>query len=399
MPLEVTVPPVLPDQLNPLWPLASDVKSEGDDHIRNTKQALVNFYEIMNLDELPPGSIPVYIGGKFYASGLAFDQGQAALLRPFVAPMFIQGLGLNPTKYQLIGVEMADTEVKRPESPTADALTEIVVQPDDTTTNVSPLLWTFVQPSAAWVKAIIVRSTTAVVHVRVTLRRNNASGDLIYQTASDAELIAGGGVALSASGDSTFLFPQKLEIFAGATIHVTVDRYDTTGKVFTTDGITLKGQTISGQFVPYQRSQRQALVRRPVVMRRDLPVRTYQMNNTDVALSSTLAVLGTFTFQHNSETTAYGVEVAASINNIPNSTLTLNVFVNNVLVDTGSGYTARINNANAGLSYSVPCFFPYTFAVNTLYTIRIEAALGAGTATKKSVRMSINRTDSGDVWA
>lgn len=399
MTIEVIVPPALPDQLNPLWPLSNDLKSEGDDHIRNTKESLKNFYAKVNFNGLPAGSIPVYIGGKFFDSGLQSNAGQAAVLRPVVAPMFIQGLGLNPTKYQLIGIEMADTAVKRPESPTVEALTEVVVQADDTTVNALPLLWTFVQPSAAWVKAIVLRSTLSVAQVRVTLRQTNASGPIVYQTASDAELIAGGGAALASVGDSTIVFPQKLEVFAGATIHVTIDRYDSINQIFTTAGITLKGQTISGQFVPYQRSQRQNVIRRPVVVRQDLPLRSYQMNNTDVALSTVAAILGSFTFQHNSETTTYGVEVSASINNIPNNTLTLNVYVNNALVDTGSGYTARINNANAGSSHSIPCFFPFTFAVNTLYTIRVEAVLGVGTATKKSVRIAINRIDAGDVWA
>lgn len=398
MPLEVVIPPVLPDQLNPLWPLFDDLKSEGDDHIRNTKEALVNFYSKVNFAGLTEGSIPVYLGGKFFDSGLHFNQGQVATLRPMVAPMFVQAEGLNPTKYQLIGVEMADTAIKRPESPTVDALSEIVVQPDDTTVNVNPLVWSFVQASAAWVKAIVVRSTFSVDRVRVTLRQTDLSGPIIYQTASDAELIAGGGAAFSSSGDSIVTFPQKLEVFAGTTIHVTVDRYDAVNKVFTTAGIFLKGQTIGGQFVPYQRSQRQALTRRPVVVGQDLPLRSYQMDNTNVALSTVVAVLGTFTFQHNTEDASYGVEIAASINNIPNSILTLNVYINNVLFDTGSGYTARINNANAGLSYSVPCFFPFNFAVNTLYTIRVEAVLGSGVATKRSVRMAINRTDAGDVW-
>lgn len=399
MPLEVVVPPVLPDQLNPLWPLSGDVKSEGDDHIRNTKTALTNFYSKVNFNGLPSGAIPVYLGGQFYASGLQFDQGQAATLRPFVAPQFIQALGLNTSKYQLIGVDMSDTAVKRPESPTADALSELVVQPDDSTVNTLPLIWTFVQPGGAWVKAIIVRATVSVSNVRVTLRQNDGTGPIVYQTASDAELKAGGGAAFSSSGDSTVLFPQKLEVFAGATLHVTVDRFDAVSQTFTTAGIFVKGQTISGQFVPYQRSLRQGVIRRPVVVQADLPLRSYQMNNGDVALSTVPAVLGTFTFTHKTESTEYGVEISTSINNIPNNTVTLNVYVNNILVDTGSGYTARINNANVGLSYSIPCIFPYTFASNTVYTIRVEAVLGGGVATKKSVRMSISKTDSGDIWA
>lgn len=399
MPIEVIIPPALPDQLNPLWPLATDIKSEGDDHIRNAKAALQNFYTKVNFGGLPEGAIPVYLGGKFYDSGFNFNAGQAATLRPMVSPMFIQSLGLNPSKYQMIGIEMLDSAVKRPESPTVEALSELVVQADDSAVNILPLMWTFVQPSAAWVKGIVVRATVSVAHIRVTLRQNSASGPVIYQTASDAELIAGGGAAFSSSGDSTVVFPQKLEVFAGATIHVTVDRYDVLSNSFTTAGIFLKGQTFSGQFIPYQRSQRQNLIRRPVVVRQDLPLRSYQMDNTDVALSTVAAILGTFTFQHNSETTTYGVEISASILNIPNNTLTLNVYINNVLVDIGAGYTARINNATVGLAYSIPCFFPFTFAINTLYTIRVEAILGGGTATKKSIRLAINRTDSGDVWA
>jgi hypothetical protein len=44
MGLEVDFPAILPEDLNPDWPLGSENLAQGDNHIRLTKRSLVNFY-------------------------------------------------------------------------------------------------------------------------------------------------------------------------------------------------------------------------------------------------------------------------------------------------------------------------------------------------------------------
>lgn len=399
MGLESVVVPVLPDQLNANWPLPEDPKSQGDDHIRNVKAALVNFFGKVNFDGLNEGSVPVFLNGQFWNSGFDFSGGQATLFRPFVAPMHIQAEGLNPNKYQLIGVSLSDSAVKRPETPTANALYELDIQLVDSSTNSAPIAWAFTQDSDAWVKGIIIRGAAAASRVRITLRDTNSSGPILYQTASDAELVAGGGASIAASGETTVLFPQKLEMFNGNHIYVVVDRYDSVAGVFTGAGISLKGTTISGQFIPYQRSIRQAVVRRPVAIRSDIPTRSYQMNSNDQSIGTTAVVIGTFTFYNGSDSTAFGVDVSAFFSVIPNASLTLNVYVNNVLVDLGGGFTSRVDNAIAGRAFAVTVTVPATLTVNASHTVRVEALVSTTTMTKKTCRVAFNRLDSGDTWA
>lgn len=400
MPLESVTVPVNPDQLNSDWPLADDPRNEGDDHIRNTKAALKEFWRKTNFNGLPNGTVPIYQNGKFVDAGFQLNNGQASLSRPFVAPMFIQAGGLNPKKYELIGSELSDNAVKRPEAPTANAISEVTIQSVDASLNPAPIAFGFTQDADAWVKGVIVRSSTAVQFVRITLRDTSIAGAILYQTASDSELLSGGGAPLFAGGDSTILFPQKLEVFAGNAIFVQIDRYDPTSNSIVATGISLKGTTISGQFIPYYRSLRQAVTRKPVVVATDMPLKSYQIAGGDIALSTVAAIVGTFSFLHNLASPFFALEVGCQVTGIPNATLILNVYVNGILQDSGSGFTSRIENPVVGRTFVISAILAnINLPVGSPNTIRVEAMLSAGTATKKATRLSILVPDSGDVWA
>lgn len=398
MPLEPTVPPVLPDQLNPLWPLSGDLKSEGDDHIRNTKAALSNFYQKVHFDALPEGAVPAYVGGQFWDSGLMFLGGQATTLKPFVAPMHVQAKGLNVASYELIGVSLRDTATKRPETPTSGGLVELNIQTDETEINTGPIMWSFTQDSDAWVKGIVFKGAAAVNQVRVTLRESTVSGQILYQSASDPELIAGGGTSIAASGESQLLFPQKLEVFTGNVIHVTVERYDTLLGEIVTTGISLKGKTLTGVFIPYQRSIRQAITRRPVVVKSDLPYLALLMNSTSQAIATTDVNVGSFSFTNGEPTGGFLVDVSVFLKDIANATISMKVRINGVVVDNGGGVSARVGNATAGMAFSVQADLPVTLNAG-VNTIEVLIALSVGTATKTACRVLVGRSDPGDIWA
>lgn len=398
MPLEPTVPPVLPDQLNPLWPLSGDLKSEGDDHIRNAKAALSNFYQKVHFDALPEGAVPAYVGGQFWDSGLTFLGGQATTLKPFVAPMHVQAKGLNVASYELIGVSLKDTATKRPETPTSGGLVELNIQTDETEINTGPIMWSFTQDSNAWVKGIVFKGAAAVNQVRVTLRESTASGQILYQSASDPELIAGGGTSISAAGESQLLFPQKLEVFTGNVIHVTVERYDSLSGEIVTTGISLKGKTIAGTFIPYQRSIRQAIIRRPVLVKSDLPYLALLADSTSQAIATTDVNVGSFSFTNGEPTGGFLVDVSVFLKDIANATILMKVRINGIVVDNGGGFSARVSNATAGMAFSVRADLPVT--LNTgVNTIEVLIALSVGTATKTACRVLVGRSDPGDVWA
>lgn len=397
MGLENVVVPVLPDQLNSNWPLPEDPKSQGDDHLRNMKAALINFYSKVNFSGLGSGAIPVYLDGKFWNSGFDFSSGQATLLRPFVSPMHIQAGGLNLKKYQLVGVELTDSAVKRPESPTAGAVTELTVQPVDSSVNSAPISWSFTQDSDAWIKGVIVRGAAAISGVRITLRDTNSLGAILYQTASDAELIAGGGASIAASGESTLAFPQKLEMFAGNNLFVVVDRYDSVAGVFTGEGISLKGTVVSGQFIPYQRSVRQAITRKPLAVKSDIPVLSYLADSVGKVLTTTLSTIANFSYT-SPESASVVLDTSVMLQNIPNGNVTVNILVNGVLLDTGGGFTARLYNTTAGAAQALPITMPAVMQVG-LNSIEVRAQTSTGTPQKLVCRLMVSRTDQGDVWA
>lgn len=398
MPLEAVIPPVLPNQLNPLWPLSGDIKSEGDDHIRNTKAALYNFYQKAHFDALPEGSVPAYVGGRFWDSGLSFLGGQATTLKPFVAPMHVQAKGLNVDSYELIGVSLKDTATKRPETPTSEGLVDLPIQTDETQVNTDPIAWAFTQDSNAWVKGIVFKGTAAVNQVRVTLRESTSSGQILYQSASDPELIAGGGTSISASGESQLIFPQKLEVFAGNVIHVTVERYDPLAGQIVTTGISLKGTVISGTFIPYQRSLRQAITRRPVVVKSDLPYMSLLMDSASQAIAVTDVIVGSFSFNNGDSVGTFLIEAATYLVNVANATVTTKIRVNGVLVDVGGGFTGKVTNPTAGMAFSARAEVPVTLNAG-VNTIEVLVALSTGTATKYNCRVLVGRADTGAIWA
>lgn len=397
MPLENPTVPVTPDQLNGDWPIPEDPKSAGDDHIRITKQALKEFYRKVNFAGLLTGSIPVYLNGKFVDAGLTFSGGTAIFGRPLVAPQFIQSGGLNPEPRQLIGIKTTDAGVPRPDAPTTGAITDLVFQADESVINTGPILYSFLQDSDALVKGVIIKSVTAVNRVRFTLRDTNAAGAILYQSATDAELEAGGGATLAATGESLISFPQKLEMFAGRTIHVTVERYDIATSTITTSGITLKGAVISGTFTPYQKSRRQAITRKGVAVKSDLPYLSLLSDATAQTLSSTPVTIGSFTF-NNAEAMTALVEAEVFIQNIPNANVTINITIDGVLVDSGGGFTARVANATAAMTYSVKAMAVKALAAGA-HTIVISAVLSIGSAQKLITKVSVGRSDTGAVWA
>lgn len=398
MGLETVIAPVYPDQLNPNWPLPEDSQRQGDDHFRNIKAALINFYTRVNFSALPNGAVPAYIGGKFWDSGLTFAGGQAFTLQPFLSPMVIQAGGLNPKKSQLIGVPLDDVAVSRPVTPTATGVYELDIQLDESEVNSTPISFTFTQDSDAWVKGIIVRGAAAVGGVRLTLRDGSASGPILYQTASDPDLIAGGGAFIAASGDSTIPFPQKLEMFTGNVIHVTAERYDSLLGVIVGTGISLKGKTLSGQFVPYQRSIRQAVTRVGVAVKSDLPCLSYLADTTEQTLTSTLTTVGNFVYNHTDPAGTRLLDIGVMLQNLPNGVITINLLVNGVLVDTGGGVTAKINNASAGMAYMVPLCLPVSLNAGA-NTLQVQASSTTGSPVKRVCRVAVCRADTGGIWA
>lgn len=397
MPLESPTNPVTPDQLNGAWPIPEDPKSAGDDHIRFTKQALIEFYRKVNFSGLQTGSIPVYLNGKFVDAGLTFNGGTALFGRPLVAPQFIQNGGLNPEARQLIGIKTSDAGVDRPDAPTSGPITDLLFQPDESVISTGPIAFSFLQDSDAFVQGVIVKAVSAVNNVRFTLRDTNALGAILYQSATDAELEAGGGASLAATGESIITFPQKLEMFAGRTIHVTAERYDITSSTITTSGIVLKGALISGTFVPYQKSRRQAITRKGVAVKSDLPQLSLLMDAVGQTLSSTSVVVGAFTFNNAEAMTAF-IDVDVFIQNIPNATVTLNVSIDGVLVDSGGGFTARIANATTGMAYPIRALIPKVLTAGP-HTISVAALLSTGSAQKLVTKVAVGRADTGALWA
>jgi hypothetical protein len=398
MGLETVTSPVTPDQLNQSWPLPTDPKEQGDDHIRNTKAALVEFFRKVNFAGLPNGAIPVYLGGQFTDTGLSLIGGGALFQRPFTAPQYLKDGGLNPSPQYLVGIPLTSAASKRPVAPVPAAEATLLIQPSKAQVNTGAIAFSFVQDSDAFVRGITVESASVAVNrVRLTLRQTNAAGAIVYQTATDAELKAGGGASISATGESFIAFPIKLEMFSGQTIHVTVDRFDTATNSFVTSGISLKGDLVSGVFVPYHYSTRQAITRKGVAVSTDIPTKSTQVD-TAVQTVSALTVVGTFTVQVPSELAGqFLIETLTVFSGVDNANYTINIFVNNVLVDHGDGVTCRIESAATSRTFHQEVIAVSTLAAGT-HTIRVELTPSTGSVSKRICRFRLGKTDAGDLW-
>lgn len=399
MGLEIVTPPVTPDQLNTSWPLPVDPKDQGDDHVRNTKAALVEFYRKVNFSGLLEGAIPVYLGGQFVDTGLSLVGGGALFQRPFTAPQYTKSGGLNPYPQYLVGMRLTSVATKRPEAPIPSAESTLIIQPSKAQVNTNAIAFSFTQDSDAFVRGITVESAAlAVSRVRLTLRQSTALGPIVYQTATDAELKAGGGASILATGETFIPFPSKLEMYTGQVIHVTVDRYDPVSNTFTTGGILLKGDLVTGIFIPYHYSTRQAIVRKGIAVDSDLPIKSMQVDTTQQAVSA-LTVIGNFQLQVPSSLEGpFILESVVTFSGVDNANYIINMFVDNVLIDHGDGNTCRIDSAS-----TLRTFHQLVMAVSTLtpgaHTVRIELTPSTGTVSKRICTFSASKADTGDIWS
>lgn len=252
MPLETGIGVnVLPDELNPEWPLGSDAKSEGDDHLRNTKQALFNFYERMNYANLPVGAIPATFNGVRDSSGMVSKGGGVDVSVPidleaaFVRDLFTGGSTYAPIVFSPVGTESRPYHVK------TSAFGPIDGQMIDTELSSGPVVVTVPVLTAMLTKTLTVRGALEVDNCRITIRENDANGRILVQTAKDQELVNGGGFLLNGVGDTVITLEQYWQSVTGDLVHITFDRYDSVLGQITTSGIVLKGATIMGGFVPY----------------------------------------------------------------------------------------------------------------------------------------------------
>lgn len=399
MGLEVITIPATPDQLDPNWPLPTDPKAQGDDHVRNTKAALIEFYRQVNFVGLEEGAIPVFIGGQFVDTGLSLVGGGAIFQRPFTAPQFLKDGGLNPVPQYLIGIPLTALATARPVAPIPAAETTLLIQPSKAQVNTGPILFTFIQDSNAFVRGITVESASVAVNrVRLTLRQTNALGATIYQTATDAELKAGGGTNIPATGETFIQFPSKLEMFTGQLIHVTVDRYDVATNAFVTSGIFLKGDLVSGTFIPYHYSTRQAVVQKGVVVDTDLPIKSQQADSS-IQTVAALTVIGTFNLQVPAGLAGvFLVQSIVTFSGVDNANYTLNMFVDGALVDHGDGFTCRIDSAATSRTFHQPIQATPTLTAGA-HTIRIELTPSTGSVSKRLCTFTASKLDTGAIWS
>lgn len=292
MPLETNIgTSSLPDELNPEWPLGSDAKSEGDDHIRNVKRTLLNFFNNMNYDNLPNGSIPATFNGVRDPSGMVVKGGgidvsvpidmEAAFVRDLVA-----GDKFAPVVFSPIGTNSRPFHVKTSELGPIDGQnidTENSTIPDGVTVPVfTPML----------TSTLVLRGAQEADRVRIVIRENDANGRILIKTATEQELAAGGGVLLNSTGDTVFNLEQFWISVPGDVVHITIERYDAVLGQMTTAGILLKGATIDGTFIPY--FNRTGYRYELVPLREDTKFRIE--DNTTRAIGSPTVLVSTTTF-------------------------------------------------------------------------------------------------------
>lgn len=291
MPLETGITDSsTPDDLNKDWPLGSDPKSEGDDHIRNTKHVLKNFFDAMNFAELPAGTVPAIFGGELGESGTIVKQGGWDVI---VAAEFRMAFQRDPATNTPSPVTFTPVGGNsRPFSfKTEDAAT-IILQPVDTETSTAPIAFPFTVTTNVFIKTFTFRGAALVNNCRVTVRETDINGRLIATTATNQELKTGGGFTIAGTGDTIINLPQLWSFFLGDPVFIILDRYDATTDTIVTSGITAKGATIEGDFIPYFERNGHIFVREEIAHLIDVQQEVDDdFSASDVTIAATATVL------------------------------------------------------------------------------------------------------------
>lgn len=241
----------LPDALNEDWPSGTDPKSEGDDHLRNIKLALKNFYNKVKLgtSDLPEGALPVVLGGALVDSGLRYS---GSFLR------FLGGVRAANYQHRMPGEARINMFPMTAINEENDARTfeisvqspgPVVLNANDGSLNSGPIDYAYNANQDLVIQQIDLKSAVALAAVRITLY--NEFDEVEYQSATDAALKNGLGFSLQAGGTTQVLLTNWLPVAANANLRVKFDRYDADTDSITTSGFQFYGSTIGGEFVPY----------------------------------------------------------------------------------------------------------------------------------------------------
>lgn len=392
MPLESLI--VTPADLNEEWPLGADPKSEGDNHIRNLKIAMKAFWDAVGLTELPNGALPVVFNQKMVDAGLGFTTDGVVFNRRLVAPYFIQAGGFDPQSRFLVGMAMTDGENARLSIPVSSALTDYEVQPLFDTINTNPIAFSIYQLEDVWLKGFSIRGAgTQIPYCRWNIKRGGPNGVLIYQTVPDELLKAGGGFTIQPTGSTNIDMGLKIPLGSGDTLYTYIDRWDPDSQAIVTSGIFLRGTVISGNFVPYLATQRQAVTYQEVVRRNDLPLRSVQADHTQQTVSAA-TVVGSFSYtraQH--DATDFVLRAEVQLDTTANTTYLVEILQGATVIGSGKISTAAGESpvVTALARWQAPGFQAYPFSV--------RLTPGSGSVSKKMCVLSMLTQDGGDTWA
>jgi hypothetical protein len=248
MPLESITSTSKPTDLNESWPLASDTKSEGDDHIRNIKKVVKNFYTATGLGIFQNGAIPVAFGDTYVESPVLVENGGVSInsLTSFRFAFFEDLSDGTPTTTPFVRLG----EDSSPIYYNTTGLATTTIQGVDSGISTSVIEGAITIPVNYIVTKIVLRGNATVSNVRLTIRDGGATGDIILQTAYDQELKAGGGFTLNGSGDTEINLKQYWPSVAGKVVWYSLERYDSVSGLVVKTGISVKG-VLSGSFTPY----------------------------------------------------------------------------------------------------------------------------------------------------
>ena len=392
MPLESNV--TTPVDLNEEWPLGSDPKSEGDDHIRNLKIALKAFWDAVGLTDLPNGALPVVFNQRMVDAGLGFVTDGIVFNRRLVAPYFLQAGGFDAQTRFLVGMEMTDGENPRLKIPATGAVTTNEVQPLFDTINTNPIAFSIYQLDDVWLKGFSVRGAgTQIPYCRWNIKRGGADGVLVYQSVPDELLKAGGGFTIQPTGLTSIDTDLKIPLSSGDTLYTYLDRWDPDSQAIVTSGIFLRGTVISGNFVPYLSTQRQEVTYHEVVRRNDLPVRSVQADHTQQTVSAA-TVVGSFSYnrpQYDADDLVIRAEV--QLDSTANTTYQVEILQGTTVIGTAKLSTAvgELPVITALARWQAPSFGTYSFSV--------RLTPGSGSVSKKMCTFTVLTTDGGSAWA